>query len=241
MSAIILVIDDNPELVDGVKLTLEMEGYQVLSATSGPEALDILDRITPDLILADIMMPGMDGYELYERVHSDPRWIQTPFIFRTAKTSPDEIRKGKEMGADDYITKPFDPQDMVAAVRGRIKRMTQVTGTPAPEDVRGNIKNLWRSKVGQVRVKVIVFAAAILLMTIPILLTLQVIPRGTITAPLAPVTTEVPPTISTTVAGMITIPAGEFLMGSGSTGAQRSRQVNLPTFQIDEHEVTNAQ
>ena len=126
MSAIILVIDDNPELVDGVKLTLEMEGYQVLSATSGPEALDILDRITPDLILADIMMPGMDGYELYERVHSDPRWIQTPFIFLTAKTSPDEIRKGKEMGADDYITKPFDPMQLGKTVREKLEKCVKV-------------------------------------------------------------------------------------------------------------------
>ena len=131
MSAIILVVDDNPELVDGVKLTLEMENYQVLSATSGAEALDILERITPDLILADIMMPQIDGYELYERVHSDPRWVKVPFIFLTAKTDKVDIRRGKEMGADDYITKPFDPQDVVAAIRGRIKRLAEVTGRPA--------------------------------------------------------------------------------------------------------------
>ena len=84
MRAIILVVDDHPELVDGVKLTLEMEGYQVLAAASGSEALTILERITPDLILADIMMPEMDGYELYERVHSDERWVRVPFIFLTA-------------------------------------------------------------------------------------------------------------------------------------------------------------
>jgi two-component system response regulator VicR len=71
MKTIILVIDDNPELVDGVKLSLEMEGYQVLAAANGQEALGILERITPDLMLADIMMPEMDGYELYERVHQD--------------------------------------------------------------------------------------------------------------------------------------------------------------------------
>ncbi|MCP4540222.1 MAG: SUMF1/EgtB/PvdO family nonheme iron enzyme [Chloroflexi bacterium] len=242
MSAIILIVDDNHELVDGVKLALEMEDFQVLSATSGAEALNILDRITPDLILADIMMPEMDGYELYERVHSDPRWIHTPFIFLTAKTSPDDIRKGKEMGVDDYITKPFDPQDMIAAVRGRIKRMNEVTGTLAPEDVGGNIKNLWRSKVGQIRFKVLVFAGIIILISISIMLTLQIIPRGTavFTSPLSSVTDEASPTLSATD-GMIAIPAGEFLMGSGSAGAQRARQVNLPAFEIDEHEVINAQ
>ena len=120
MSGIILVVDDNLDLVDGVKLTLEMEGFQVLAAGSGQEALTVLERITPDLILADIMMPNLDGYELYVRVHKDPRWVHVPFIFLTAKTSKEDIRKGKEMGADDYITKPFDPQDLVAAVRGKL-------------------------------------------------------------------------------------------------------------------------
>ena len=99
---IILVVDDNPELIDGVKLTLEMEGFQVLTATTGQEALTILERITPDLILADIMMPEMDGYQLYEAVHQDERWVPVPFIFLTAKSNKEDIRIGKEMGVDRY-------------------------------------------------------------------------------------------------------------------------------------------
>ena len=81
METIVLIVDDNPDLIDGVKLTLEMEGFQVLAAENGREALEILNRITPDLILADIMMPEMDGYELYEQVHQDERWTHVPFIF----------------------------------------------------------------------------------------------------------------------------------------------------------------
>ena len=172
MERIVLVVDDNPELVDGVKLTLEMEGYQVLAAIAGQEALDILERITPDLILADIMMPGMDGYELYERVHQDERWVQVPFIFLTAKTAKADIRRGKEMGADDYITKPFDPEDVVAAVRGRLKRMAEVTGRPAPGDVVGNLKQLWKGKLGPLPVPLVALAALaaiVLLVAVPIL------------------------------------------------------------------------
>jgi len=150
MSAIILVVDDNAELVEGVKITLEMEGYQVLTATDGVEALDILERTTPDLILADIMMPNMDGYELYERINSDPRWVQIPFVFLTAKTDKADILRGKEMGVDDYITKPFDPQDLIAVVRGRLKRMTEVTGRPVSGDVFEIAKRLWKSKLGTV-------------------------------------------------------------------------------------------
>jgi len=237
MSSIILIVDDNPELVDGVKLTLEMEGYQVLTALSGAEALEVLGRITPDLILADIMMPEMDGYELYERVHSDPRWVKAPFIFLTAKTSQADIRRGKEMGADDYITKPFDSQDLVSAVRGRLKRMAEVTGRPARGDVVGNIKYLWRGKLGPLPIPLILLAAAVLLAVGLFLLASRLLPRqaavSTETA-----TPEAPPRPET--GEMVTVPAGEFVMGSES-GAQQPRQIYLDTFEIDRYEVTNAQ
>lgn len=150
MERIVLVVDDNPELVDGVKLTLEMEGYQVLAAIAGQEALDILERITPDLILADIMMPGMDGYELYERVHQDERWVQVPFIFLTAKTAKADIRRGKEMGADDYITKPFDLEELKlrvknAMVRSQYESLTNATtGLPSGRLIEDQLRRLIR-------------------------------------------------------------------------------------------------
>lgn len=166
MSGLVLIVDDNPDLADGLKLTLEMEDFRVLVAHSGQQALDILARSAPDLILADIMMPNLDGYELYVRVHSDARWLHIPFIFLTAKTSKEDIRKGKEMGADDYITKPFDPQDVVAAVRGRLKRMAQIAGRPASGDVLGQLKVFWRSKIGPLPIPVLVTLFVALLFAI---------------------------------------------------------------------------
>jgi len=234
MEKIVLVIDDNPELVDGVKLTLEMEGYQVLTAKTGQEALTVLERMTPDLILADIMMPQMDGYELYERVHQDERWVQVPFIFLTAKTDKQDIRHGKEMGVDDYITKPFDPQDVVAAVRGRLKRMAEVKGQPMPDDITGNLKRVWAGKVGGVPVPLValgVIAAIALLVAVPLLMWRQPADGAlALNSPLRP-----------DVGDMVDVPAGTFTLGSDAPGTLSKQQLALPAFQNDKYEVTNEQ
>jgi serine/threonine-protein kinase len=232
---IILIIDDNPELINGVKLTLEMEGYQVLSAATGQEALGILERIIPDLILADIMMPEMDGYELYEHVHQDERWVQVPFIFLTAKTDKGDIRRGKEMGADDYITKPFDPEDLVAAVRGRLKRMAQVTGRPAPGDVVGNLKQVWKSKLGPLPVPLVA------LLALAVVALLVAVPLLTLRRPASDTPTELDSPLRPDVGEMISVPAGEFTLGSDEAGGLPKRLVNLPAFEIDKYEVTKAQ
>jgi len=126
MKEMILVVEDNPDMTAALKLALEMEGYQVLTAANGLEALQILERMTPDLILADIMMPRMDGYELYQTTHQEERWLSIPFIFLTAKTDKKDIRLGKEMGADDYLVKPVEKEDLIAAVRGKLKRVTEL-------------------------------------------------------------------------------------------------------------------
>jgi CheY-like chemotaxis protein len=136
---LILVVDDNLEFLEGVKITLEMEGYRVWTATNGQEALDRLlavfrrDRVEasggpdhlPDLILADIMMPVMDGYAFYDKVRANPYLNRLPFIFVTAKSGEGDIRVGKELGVDDYLTKPFLPEVLLASVRGRLKRVEQ--------------------------------------------------------------------------------------------------------------------
>lgn len=234
MSGIILIVDDNPDLVDGVKLTLEMEGFQVLAAHSGQEALTILERITPDLILADIMMPHLDGYELYVRVHGDPRWVHVPFIFLTAKTSKEDVRRGKEMGADDYITKPFDPQDVVAAVRGKLKRMAELTGRPAPGDVKGYLKYLWGSKLGPLPMPVLALAAFILIVVVSGLLAGALRPRVTLISPL-----DEP--LRPDVNVMVTVERGPFMMSGARPGDPAGREVTLASFQIDQYEVTNDQ
>jgi two-component system alkaline phosphatase synthesis response regulator PhoP len=126
MKEMILIVEDNPDMVAQLKLALEMEGYQVLAAADGQEALRVLERVTPDLIVADIMMPRMNGYELYEATHQDERWVSVPFIFLTAKTEKEDIRLGKEMGADDYLVKPVEREDLMAAIRGKLKRVTEL-------------------------------------------------------------------------------------------------------------------
>ena len=136
---LILVVDDNLEFLEGVKLSLEMEGYRVWTATNGQEALDRLLAVfrrdlaqtdggpghMPDLIMADIMMPEMDGYALYEKVRANPYLNHLPFIFITAKSDEADIRFGKELGVDDYLTKPFSSDVLLASVRGKLKRIAQ--------------------------------------------------------------------------------------------------------------------
>ena len=122
----ILVVDDEPGLRDAIRQTLERTGYRVLTASDGEEALAVLHLQSVDLILADVAMPGMNGYQLYERVRESPQWVAIPFIFLTARTMDSDIRYGKELGVDDYLTKPVEPQDLLAAIRGRLRRARQM-------------------------------------------------------------------------------------------------------------------
>jgi DNA-binding response OmpR family regulator len=122
----ILVADDQPELQAMLCLTLESAGFQVLCTGDGLEALAILQAQAVDLILADIAMPRMNGYQLYQRVRETPRWLAIPFIFLTARSLDSDIRYGKELGADDYLTKPIEPEDLLAAVQGRLRRASQL-------------------------------------------------------------------------------------------------------------------
>lgn len=124
--ATILVVEDNIPLLHGLRELLRQEGYQVLIAQDGIEALEVMKKTCPDLIIADIMMPRMDGYAFYEAVRSRPEWVPIPFIFLTAKAAREDIIKGKALGAEDYITKPFDVRELLATVRSRLERAKAV-------------------------------------------------------------------------------------------------------------------
>jgi DNA-binding response OmpR family regulator len=126
LGASILVIDDEPVLRNNVKQILEEAGYKVLTAGDGMEALDVLQAQPVDLILADVAMPRMNGYELYERVRKNPHWVKLPFIFLTARTMDSDIRYGKQLGVDDYLVKPFQLEDLLAAVQGKLRRARQL-------------------------------------------------------------------------------------------------------------------
>jgi CheY-like chemotaxis protein len=128
---IILVVDDYPAFLDMIETTLQAEGYDVWTATNGQDALDRLlaeyrdGNHVPDVILADIMMPVMDGYSFYEHVRGNPYLNHIPFIFLTAKAQVEDIRQGKELGADDYLCKPCTVEDLLSSVRGKLERMQQ--------------------------------------------------------------------------------------------------------------------
>ncbi|MEW6566882.1 MAG: response regulator [Chloroflexota bacterium] len=120
--ALILVVEDNPAMLAGIQDLLEMAGYRVLVASDAAAGLCLLEDHHPDLILSDIMMPEVDGYQFYEKVRQRREWTDIPFIFLTARGEKTDVRRGKELGADDYITKPFEEEDLLAAVRGKLAR-----------------------------------------------------------------------------------------------------------------------
>jgi CheY-like chemotaxis protein len=120
----ILIVEDNSDLLFNIELILKSNKFNPITARNGKDALKILSRldIPPDIIISDIMMPELDGYEFFKEVSSDPRWNSIPFIFLSAKSSPEDVRLGKLLGADDYITKPFDEKDLLAIISGKIAR-----------------------------------------------------------------------------------------------------------------------
>jgi DNA-binding response OmpR family regulator len=118
----ILVVDDEPRLVSLVEAYLSQEGFKVLSAGDGRDALFLARQEKPDLIVLDVMMPEMDGYE-FMRLHRKER--ETPIILLTAKVEADDRVLGLELGADDYVTKPFRPRELVARIRAVLRRAGQ--------------------------------------------------------------------------------------------------------------------
>jgi two-component system KDP operon response regulator KdpE len=127
----VLVVDDEPRMIHFIHLNLDHDGYEVIEATSGTEALELLRDRMPDLILLDVMMPDMDGFETLQLL----REISTvPVIMLTAKGEEEDRIRGLELGADDYITKPFSPREMVSRVRAVIRR-TETPSAPTREPI----------------------------------------------------------------------------------------------------------
>jgi DNA-binding response OmpR family regulator len=126
VTAVILVVEDQPAMQRSIQVGLAMSGYRVVVAADGVEALDVLKRQAIDLVLADIAMPRMNGYQLYERLRQDPRWVRIPFIFISARGLDSDVRYGKTMGADDYLVKPFHLEDLLAIVAGRLRRAREL-------------------------------------------------------------------------------------------------------------------
>ncbi len=119
----ILLIEDNEDIRNNTAEILELSNYHVILAENGKTGVEKAIEHNPDLIICDIMMPVLDGYGVLHAVHKNDSIKNTPFIFLTAKTERSDFRKGMELGADDYITKPFDGTDLLNAVDGRLKKI----------------------------------------------------------------------------------------------------------------------
>lgn len=122
----LLIVEDNHDLRNGLKDILSFEGYMVLAASNGREALDQMNALSPELIISDITMPEMDGYQFFDAVRSRPEGITIPFIFLTARGERDDIMRGKNLGAEDYLVKPVTRTELLAAIQARLTRFRQL-------------------------------------------------------------------------------------------------------------------
>ncbi len=122
----LLLIDDDPNLILLVKDYLEFRGYEVITAENGREALEVLESDAPDMIICDVMMPEMDGYSLVSTIRSDPKTSWIPVLFLSAKGQSQDRVKGLNIGADVYMVKPFEPEELVAQVESSLKQASRL-------------------------------------------------------------------------------------------------------------------
>jgi len=124
----ILVVDDEKRMVRFIRLNLEHDGFQVISAYNGKEAIEQVRNALPDLILLDVMMPDIDGFQVLGKIRE---FTTVPVIMLTAKGEEDDRVRGLELGADDYVTKPFSPRELVSRVRAVLRRVSSLEGSTA--------------------------------------------------------------------------------------------------------------
>ncbi len=141
MSKKILVIEDEPGILDNIVETLKLEGFNVHGAANGEAGVHTARVFLPDMIICDIMMPGLNGYGVLMEIRSDPTMSKIPFMFLTARAERGDMRKGMELGADDYLVKPFNTPELLSAVQARLNRQTTIAApyTRRMEDLRSNI------------------------------------------------------------------------------------------------------
>lgn len=129
----IVAVEDEPDILEVVQYNLSREGFQVVTASSGDEGLKAVIREAPDLVLLDLLMPGLDGLEVCRKLKTDPMTQRIPIIMVSAKGEESDIVLGLGVGADDYITKPFRPKELIARVKAVLRR-----GAVREEDNSGN-------------------------------------------------------------------------------------------------------
>jgi two-component system, OmpR family, alkaline phosphatase synthesis response regulator PhoP len=127
----VLVIDDEKDLIELVSYNLEKEGFLVKGALDGESGMSAAVRDNPDIILVDLMLPGIDGLEVCRRLRSETRTARIPIIMLTAKSQESDRIVGLELGADDYVTKPFSPRELSARVKAVLRRISVQTSQPS--------------------------------------------------------------------------------------------------------------
>jgi len=145
----LLVIEDDPDIVELVRYNLEREGFRVLVVTDGEKGLAEATRLQPDLVLLDLMLPGLDGLEVCRRLRAMDSTRGIPVLVLTAKGEESDVVVGLEMGADDYLTKPFSPRELIARVRALLRR-AQRTGDESSKhrvELPGLVLDLTRYEV----------------------------------------------------------------------------------------------
>ncbi len=129
MASRVLVVEDEPDIRDLLVFHLERDGFQVTKCKSGPEALRLVRATRPDLVLLDLMLPDMDGLEVCRRLRQDPTTQSVPIVMLTARDDEVDRVLGLELGADDYVVKPFSPRELVARIRAVLRRARPIAGT----------------------------------------------------------------------------------------------------------------
>jgi DNA-binding response OmpR family regulator len=128
----ILVVDDEEAIAEAVRARLQSEGFQVVVAGDGPEAIGLCEQVHPDLVVLDLMLPGMDGLEVCRQIQRE-RWV--PVLMLTARTEEADKVAGFAVGADDYLTKPFSLRELVVRVRAILRRMERIGALPDDEPI----------------------------------------------------------------------------------------------------------
>ncbi|HBX69762.1 MAG TPA: two-component system response regulator [Chloroflexi bacterium] len=125
-SKTILLVDDDQEARQSIAKTLQIENYTIIQAGDGIEALALIERANPDLIVSDLNMPNLDGIEFYKEIRRNLNWVTIPFIFLTGPNSLDKIRMGQELGVEDFLVKPINDDDLIRTIHGKLLRAAEL-------------------------------------------------------------------------------------------------------------------
>jgi DNA-binding NarL/FixJ family response regulator len=155
----LLLIDDDPNLIMLVKDYLEFRGYEVVTAENGREGLEVLENHMPDMIICDIMMPEIDGYSFVKQVREDPRTSWIPVLFLSAKGQSQDRVKGLNTGADVYMVKPFEPEELVAQVESSLKQASRLMNQSRTTDLGPRLQVPFEVELTPTELKVVQYVA----------------------------------------------------------------------------------